>query len=271
MLDEKKMLTQLRQDRKVLWIAVTCGALAALLLFFYLRGQKAPFGNPMPIAVAKVDLAAGHVLKPDDIAIVERPSAFVTGDNIIEEKAKYIWNRPLAVQIQQGQPLLWSFINSAPERNEVSERLNKDYNDRGVTITVDEVKGIAGHLTANDRVDVLGTFTIPGRTPNAAPEFKTKTLLQCVSVLAVGPAQSGQQSFGVPTSVTLKVSPDEAALLSFAESVGQLRLILRNPEDLKLDNEVAAIDFKNIFDKPTVSNQRLPSITIINGATDKLR
>jgi Flp pilus assembly protein CpaB len=129
---------------------------------------------------------------------------------------------------------------------------------------VDEVKGVAGHLTANDRVDVLGTFTMPSRVPNAAPEFKTKTLLQCVSVLAVGPAPAGSQSSGVPTSVTLKVTPEEAALLSFAETVGQLRLILRNFSDTKIAENASVIDFSTIFEMPTISRERHDYIKIVH-------
>lgn len=109
---------------------------------------------------------------------------------------------------------------------------------RAVTIQVDTLSAVGGLVTPGDFVDVIASLRVPKEIN--VEQAKTKevitVLFQNLQVLAVGtlfkPAggtelyENRQKSRSV--NVTLAVSPDEAALLTFAETNGKLQLSLRS-------------------------------------------
>jgi pilus assembly protein CpaB len=98
-----------------------------------------------------------------------------------------------------------------------------------VTVAVNEVAGVAGFLTPENKVDVVLTTPIPGK-PN---ETISKIVLQNVPVLATGQIAQEQKDgkpIVVPT-VTLDLTPDDAEKLVLAASKGSLQLLLRNFSD----------------------------------------
>lgn len=255
MSEEKNFIAQLRQDRKVLWIALACGALAALLLFYYIDSQKQAHGKLIPVIIADKNLAKGERLAENLIRVEYWPESFVAADSLGLKDAPYVYGKELNLPVTEGQQILWSYIQYESNAS-LATGLNAEYNERAVTIAVDEVKSVGGHIKKGDRVDVIGTFVWPGKSANGMPETKTKMLLQCVTVFEAGSSSSGDNG-ALPATVTLKVTPDEAALLTLAEDIGgRLRLLLRPPDDLKVMDEMADIDFSNIFNLPSVSRER---------------
>lgn len=112
---------------------------------------------------------------------------------------------------------------------------------RALTIQVDTLSAVGGLISPGDFVDVIATLRIPEELN--AEKAKTKevitVLFQNLQVLAVGALykpvggaelyENRQKSKSV--NVTLAVSPDEAALLTFAETNGKLQLSLRSPTE----------------------------------------
>lgn len=251
---EKGIVDQMRQDRKILPIAVGCGILAVVLTYFYLKSKEEPYGPPSPVIVAAIEIEQGATFSMENVEVKEVPQMHVAPGSITPEYLSSILDMPAVVPILPGQPILWSHVQTERSTTSLSEALIKEYNERAVTIAVDEISGVAGHIQPNDRVDVIGTFEIPSTKPEQLPVIKTKTILQCVTVLAVGAATATTTQvpqFGMsnlPTSVTLKVKPEEAELLAFAEGSGKLRLMLRHMDDLEVDEEIPVIDFNNLFE-----------------------
>lgn len=93
---------------------------------------------------------------------------------------------------------------------------------------------VAGFVLPGNRVDVLLTLRDSGRDDESGGG-STTTLLQSVELLAVGqlvdPPDDEMVAPGEVRSVTVLVTPDQAAMLDLGQSVGQLSLALRNPED----------------------------------------
>jgi pilus assembly protein CpaB len=125
---------------------------------------------------------------------------------------------------------------------------------RAVSMPVSADAAVAGLIQPGDRVDILGTFALPAR--NGVPgelENVTLTVLQDVSVLATG-QQLAKAEFGGRmgrtrsySTVTFEVTPREAELLVFAQTVeGELTLTLRNPEDQSFEKEVPEINFEQL-------------------------
>jgi pilus assembly protein CpaB len=100
---------------------------------------------------------------------------------------------------------------------------------RAVSVTINDVSGVAGLIQPGAHVDVL--FTRPGTMAEAI----TSTILQNVKVLAIGHSvQAGQavdpKAPKVPVA-TLVVTPEDAQKLELAKNEGRISLVLRNPLD----------------------------------------
>jgi len=106
---------------------------------------------------------------------------------------------------------------------------------RAYTVQTSRVASkVAGFILPGNRVDVL--MTLRGSFSDANGGGSTTTLLQAVEILAVGnliDAPAGNQvNSNEVESVTLLVSPEQAARLDLGQAVGQLTLSLRNADDL---------------------------------------
>lgn len=110
---------------------------------------------------------------------------------------------------------------------------------RAVTIQTPNVAtGVAGFVLPGNKVDVLWTVHQAAQNDQTGGG-STATLLQNIEILAVDqtiemPYENKVDSQDLQ-SVTLLVSPIDAAKLDLAQNRGTLRLSLRNPEDTLTD------------------------------------
>jgi pilus assembly protein CpaB len=123
---------------------------------------------------------------------------------------------------------------------------------RALSISVSGAASVSGMVQPNDRVDVLGTFSFPAEGVQGEMESVTLTVLQDVTVLAVGnqlsrrPTDRARRSGGYST-VTLEITPREAELLVFAEQVkGRLVLSLRNASDVSFESDLPSVNFEQL-------------------------
>jgi pilus assembly protein CpaB len=99
---------------------------------------------------------------------------------------------------------------------------------RAVSVRVNDVAGVAGFVLPGMRVDALVT----GRPPTGS-QTQTTTFLQNLLVLSAGTtmqADSKGQAIQAP-NVTLLATPEQAELLTLANSEGRIQLVLRNGSD----------------------------------------
>lgn len=109
---------------------------------------------------------------------------------------------------------------------------------RAISIAISNATAAGGLVSPGDRIDVIAIFT-----EDAAGRDGTSIVAQNVEVLAISQtvlgdkvdadrataASSSPQS--VSATVTVAVSLEDAQRLSLAESFGDLRVFLRNPDD----------------------------------------
>ena len=99
---------------------------------------------------------------------------------------------------------------------------------RAITVSVNEIVGVAGFAQPGGRVDILVS------TQGENGKQISKIVLENVKVLAVAQQTSADPSKPkVVNAVTLEVTPDQAERLDLARSVGTLSLALRNELDKK--------------------------------------
>jgi Flp pilus assembly protein CpaB len=116
---------------------------------------------------------------------------------------------------------------------------------RAVTVLIDALSAVGGLVNPGDTVDVIVQLSIPkGIKADADKDVVTTVLFQNLQVLAVNtqfePIQTrdsyAEQQMSMGLNVTLALSPEEAALLTFAQTNGKLQLALRSHGERGTEN-----------------------------------
>lgn len=105
---------------------------------------------------------------------------------------------------------------------------------RVVSVAVNMNKTHSGMLGPGDRVDVLVTYST--RSKNRGMVKRTRTILEYVKVFAAdnhrsGDLTSSEQREIKAKNISLLVTPDQANMLMYAQSKGELTLALRRTDD----------------------------------------
>ena len=191
--------------------------------------QKAPAAQELKdVVVSARPLALGTTIKPGDIKIVKMAAeSFPKG---AFSKDTEVLDRPVVSNILADEPILDGRL--AARGAGVGLNVVIPVGMRAVTIRVNDVTGVAGYVLPGSHVDVLVTGHPPG-----ADQTVTRTFLQNMQVLATGQAMQPDargQAIQAPT-VTLMATPDQAELLTLANSEGHIQLILRSGTDQAIE------------------------------------
>lgn len=212
----------------ILIVAVVLGTIAAFLARNWLQSRTQVATTSTMIVAAAKQLPYGTELTNDNIqempwaANVIPPGAFTSKQDLLKAGRRITLSA-----IQQNEPILNSKITGPGERASLSTLLDKD--KRAITIRVDDVRGVAGFILPNDRVDVV---LIRTSSESGGRRDISDLLLQDVKVIAVDQISSEQKDRPtVAKAVTLEVTPFQAQKISLATNVGHLSLILRKSGD----------------------------------------
>jgi pilus assembly protein CpaB len=196
----------------------------------------APPPAPPPMAhilVAAHQLQGGALLQPGDIGSSAVPPATIPPGSIpdtTDDRAALV-GAMVRFAIAPGAPLLNSAVIHPGDHGFLAAVLSPGM--RAVTIAVDAVTGANGLIWPGDNVDVLLTQNIPG-----APEDKSiaaEVVLSDVRVIATGSelikdASNGPNGGPPAQTVTLEVTPEEAARCLVATNLGKLSLIVHSAQ-----------------------------------------
>ena len=225
----------------VILLALICGGSAAAGVSVVLRRKSAEAAKvkTTPVVVAAVDIARGMPLKPELLATRAWPEDMVPAGTLsdVEEAV----DRAVMTSMVAGEPVLASKL---AEPGLLGAAALIDEGMRAFTIsTPSPSSGVAGFLLPRNHVDILLTFS----GGSSSGGHTTSTLLQNVEILAAGTrlntTKDSQGKVQQSRSVTLLVTPDQAAKLTLAQSVGTLNLTLRNDhDDLFAETNVISIN-----------------------------
>jgi len=254
------------KQKIILLIAIVAGIAAFWLTGKYLRYERERIlggAKRIYVVVADHDLPAGTLLKNADLAKDLVFQKNVGGRAILPESARKIIGKKMLYNIGRGDPIQWSDVD-IPYKGMagLAEMINTKM--RAISISVDAVSSVSAMIKPNDHVDILGTFSFPSPTNPSIVETVTLTVLQDVTVLATGQTTADKADITGRTraprgysTVTFEVSPHEAELLVFAQSVkGKLSLALRNPADVTYITDMPAINFEHL-------QKQLPTLNLI--------
>jgi pilus assembly protein CpaB len=239
-------------SRKVFILAVLLGLIAAALAGRYIQQLKeAAKPEPLePVLIAARDIPARAAIA-DDLVTVKRIPASARHPQALSS-AQAAAGKVTKMPIASGEQILASKLFN--ERDDSGLAFIVPPGKRAVSVALSEVIGSGGLIVPGDHVDVVAVF----KDERDGQDVAT-IVLQNIEVLAVAQrlvgdpppvstaAKIGQQAgltgaIGAATkadpspqaqarSVTLSVSPDEAARLVLAEERGKVRLALRGHQD----------------------------------------
>ena len=255
-----------------LLIALALGLLAGATAWAALRARERSVRDrwqTVNVLCAKVEVAEGTELSAEMIAVKEMPAKFVTASFIqADEDGSTEQHTPvgqrLLVPLKAGDPILVSHFESAREADFATLISPKG---RAVTIDVQEKNAVGLWVRPNDHVDVIGSFRDPD-----TQQLRTMTLLQNVVVLATGRITANTTSIAEEdrrfATVTVLALPEEAEILTLAQELGTLTLLLRNPDDLDSQDKRSVVDQKTLFTGDRageLQQKRYRTIQIIRG------
>jgi pilus assembly protein CpaB len=255
-----------------LLIALGLGLLAGVTAWSAIRARERKVRErwqTVDVLCAKIDVPEGVDLTAEMIAVKEMPARFVTDSFIrVDEEGAPQQSSPVgqrvAAPLKAGDPILISHFQSSHDV-ELSTLIRPK--GRAVTIDVQEKNAVGLWVRPNDHVDVIGSFRDP-----ETQQLRTMTLLQNVVVLATGRITANTGT--VPeeekrfSTVTLLVLPEEAEILTLAQELGMLTLLLRNPDDLDSQDKRSVVDQRTVFTGERASElqqRRYRTIQIIRG------
>jgi pilus assembly protein CpaB len=212
----------------ILVIAIVMGGIAAFLARNWLLSQTQETAITTTIVAAAQQVPFGTPLTDDNVHVMPWAATVVPEGSFSSKQALFKEGRRIAlVTIQKNEPILASKVTGPGQRASLSTLLDKD--KRAITIRVDDVRGVAGFILPNDRVDVV---LIRAASESSAGRSISDLLLQDVKVIAIDQISSeGKDRAMVAKAVTLEVTPYEAQKISLATNVGQLSLVLRKAGD----------------------------------------
>lgn len=201
------------------------------------------------VVVAKADLAPGAVLSSQTVAQREVPRTFLHADAARSEQWGDIAGRVLARAVRSGETILNSHLAQNAGAG-FSAQLPDGM--RALTFPVDEQASISGMLAPGDRIDLLFTTA-------AANDSVTVPLLLAVPVIATGLRTQGNEhslpdrlQAGPFRTITVAVTPTDAAKITLAQDAGRITVALRQPKDVA-ESRIARVTKSSLLkgDEPT--------------------
>jgi pilus assembly protein CpaB len=216
----------------ILAVAISMGGSAAYLTRSWLKDQTSAAVQPArTIVVAAESLAYGTVVTAD--SVVEIPwfsnslpeGAFAVKDDLLTDGRRVVLS-----PLKRGEPVLRSKITGPGQRASLASLL--DEGKRAVTVSVDDVRGVAGFVLPGDFVDIV----IIADDGSPKRESYSDILLEHVKVLAIDQvASEGEGQPTVAKAVTVEVTKEQAQKILLATNIGKLSLILARPVESKPD------------------------------------
>ena len=215
----------------IVLLALICGSAAAVgMSRFRTESDPANEENTTPVVVVKNNIARGRMVSADDLQIHPWPRAAVVPGSLT--RLEDAVSRAALTALVPGEVVLDAKLAGKDAGRGLAAVIPKG--KRAYAIQASRAaSNVGGFILPGNKVDVLLNLRASLSGDNSGGS--TVTLLQSVEILAVNqaldaPAENHMNVKDL-SSVTLLVSPMQAALLDLGQSLGQLTLSLRNPDD----------------------------------------
>ncbi|MGD0517443.1 MAG: Flp pilus assembly protein CpaB [Thermoguttaceae bacterium] len=217
----------------LLMLALGCGLVASIGITQVMAKRNSepsgPAGDTVPIFVANKDIPLGESLSSAVLRQESWPKGKVPAGAL--SKIEDVEGRRIRQKLYDGEPILENkLLSKGASSQGASAVIPLGY--RVVSVQVDSVSG-SGLILPGDRVDVL--VYLVGNTQHDIRETSTRTVLQDIKVFAVNDVveldKDGKDKSIVAKTISLLVTPAQAAKVTLACEMGKIRLVMRGPDD----------------------------------------
>ncbi len=261
----------------LLMVAIACGLVASVGVTQALSNRAVA---PSPVAidgqsvfVAIKDIPLGETVTPDMLRVEQWPK-----DKVPEGAISHIEQfegRRTKTKLYAGEILLERKLFQKGAGGAADDFIPKGY--RAVAVKVDAVSGFHDMLSPGSRVDVM--VYLRYAPEQGIHETTTRCILQDIKVFAVNDTllpdskDQSRTSASRERTVSLLVTPEQAAALTLASEMGRIRLVLRSPED---DQEapISEVTSTGLFGRSNPGRRKTEELiepAAENPVADKLR
>jgi len=213
----------------LLVLALGCGIVASIGITQVMAKRGADVAIELePVVVAIADIPMGDPIPPQLVKLEDWPKDKVPKGAL--QSLEALEGRRPKTRIFAGSPILDNqLLGKGVVDHGASDVIPKGM--RVVAVKVDAVSGNANLIRPGDRVDVLVHVRSGGDLHNTI----TKTVLQDIKVFAVDnvwatATGTGERSI-VAKTISLLVTPAQAEKVTLASELGNIRLVMRSPDD----------------------------------------
>jgi pilus assembly protein CpaB len=217
------------------------------------------------VVVVKKPIGRGYQIQEDHVESRKIPVEFA--HKSMPQTLDDVLGRVATVAMYEGEYIMSNKITSVSAKAGLATLIPAGLRAYSIT-AASSANRVSGLINVGDRVDVLLTKSAQGGglTDSAVAE----TLLQNVEVMAVdrivdntGANKSGvaaEKNDSKASTVTLMVTPKQAAVLGLGQKEGVLSLSLRNPEDqsITLSEEISEADLGDVTDMNALRKIAMP-------------
>jgi pilus assembly protein CpaB len=222
------------------------------------------------VFVAQADIGVGDQVTAQALKLEQWPKDRVPVGAVV--RIEDVEGRRARTRLYAGEPILESkLMGKGASGQGASASIPKGY--RVVPVKVDLVSGGSSMILPGDRVDVMVHLVRdPGRE---IPETVTRTILQDIKVFAVDDLvepekdKSGTKSI-VAKTISLLVTPEQAAEVMLASQLGAINLVMRSPEDDVQGTNAQARPVE-LFSNIAKADRDKESLEVPPDATDKTK
>jgi pilus assembly protein CpaB len=192
------------------------------------------------VFVPAQELPVGTIITPVRLSRMEMMEGAISAQMIVADPAgeAFLAGSVARQVLPQGVPIARSAIVQPGDRGFLAAVLPKG--KRAITIAISEVAGLGGLVLPGDRIDLILTYSIAGDIIDAEREIRaSETMMTNIRVLALdqrlGPVVLDEEGKAetppIARTATLEVSPQEAEMITLAQTLGTLSLVLNSVRD----------------------------------------
>lgn len=236
----------------LLFCAIVAGAAGWYLSRQYINQEvstyKAGFEaerKTVPVVVASMDLKVGDEVTTANASIRDIPKSFVPSNAVHPNQfASVLEGRQIIHPVRGGDPIFAMSVSQVKVSG-IASLLKAG--ERAITMPVSTLDTFSGFLSPGDYIDLMITM-------KDGDQKRTVPLAQNLRVLAAGTdlddgVPNRDQKKGRISEITLGVKPLVATRLIHAQTVGDITLLLRKPDDVE-DEFSDYVTIDNLVDIP---------------------
>ncbi len=195
--------------------------------------RSAPPVTPtLQVLVARNAIRTGQIVKPDDLRWQVwpqgnlQPTFIVEGTRQLSDFVGAVARRPLAA----GEPVIEGRLMQAGMHGFMAAVLQPGM--RAVSVPITATSAVSGFIYAGDRVDVLLTHVLISKQQQIQHNV-TETILLNARVIAMDQKldASPADKPDIAKTATLELTPKQSEIVTLAQKMGDLSLVLRSLQE----------------------------------------